>query len=917
MFNIILIEYIYLERGISMENKFYLICILTLLTACSRTGSIQQISSDNPVIIEKSAIVFDSTKKLDQNAAEIFDLGTVSSNGTIQKTFTLSNLTASNITLNFTDLKAKIAATTRYSSNIDNGSSCSTSLKINKTCSFQLTLTGNSQDSFDAITTNIIDSSSRGTNQEFGSMVFSGVKANDVSSIIPLSGILRIDRLSDSYVVSSNKSLTKRFYLGNIGTASLKTPTVIAPQDGVISLNTCSAISSIKPNGTCFFEITYNYSSDLQKVHYSTKVTFVSNDPLINTSGVEINLAIENQLPLIPVISANITQVGLISDLTIPTSKTRLYVSNTGSSSLDTTTITIPSPYVIDSQTCSAQIKVGKTCYFDLKLDTQLTANMSAVIAQIVIGSNSFSIKNGDKTVLNQPNPTSACKVGFVLTNGVCSSPVVQTAGVLNKSFGQNGVALIPYSQILSESVDSISYKNIALDSNDNVYIGSVLGVAPAKPFTYSYYGETSYCGYTRYFGGNPDLCLAIDAGTIFDDASFESYCLATGDSMCYPNPMFNNLIQNPNEYDVAIAKMSAQGSVDSSFGNGIASGILSKKNGIVKLTSLWTKDSNNPTPPGIGGLAVLPDNSLLISAAQSSATAKLFNIPENGSVQIVGDDLVSSNIGSVFGYTSGTMYEKIKVINNKIYIAQNGQVYRLNSDFSLDSAYSNLNGYEQIQATLNQKQLNALSTENNISENGFFSLNRADPLPYWWFVDPSTVLTYELIRYNQATGITTTTDVSSLFSNVGNGVISAFPLNDGSILAFALGEFIKIKTDGQVDSTFGVNGKLDLWRPINLIERPLAVFQDSNQNIFIAAEGLVNPGQSLGASVVKISNNGVLDDQFGTHGAFLTPATEFNFSVQNLQSPSLGAVLDSSSQNFIFSGVSGQSVKVIKVRLY
>jgi hypothetical protein len=397
------------------KNLIILSGIMVLITSCSNS---RQQTRDISTVIDQSSsdIIFDSAKKIDQNAAEIFDLGSVSVNNSIQKTFNISNTTGANLTLNFTDLKAKILETTRFSSNLDTGSTCGTILKVNKSCSFILTLNGNSNDSFDAISTNIIDSLSRGTNPEFGSMIFSGVKLNDVSSTVPLSSILRIDRLSDNFVLSQGGNQTKRFYIGNIGTNAIKTPTIIAPVNGIISNNSCLVLSSLKINGTCFFEVKFEYNSDPLKSNFTDKIQFVSNDLTINSNGLEINLAITNQPSIMPVISASFSQVGSISNISALSGKTRLYIGNTGTSSFNSSLINIPNPYSVIYNSCIGLIKPGKVCFVDLGLNQLLITNAIGVSSQIGLNGNSFNIKAGQPVI----SGSLLCKPNFIEVNSAC-----------------------------------------------------------------------------------------------------------------------------------------------------------------------------------------------------------------------------------------------------------------------------------------------------------------------------------------------------------------------------------------------------------------------------------------------------------------------------------------------------------------
>jgi len=413
-------------------NSILMLCLVMVVTSCAKPTNETKTSETTINTTENNmeSIIFDAAKKTDQNAAEIFDLGSVSATGSVTKTFSISNTTGSNLTLNFTDLQAKVAATTRFSLNLATATPCSTTMKTNKTCSFDLTLKGVSNESYDAISTNIIDSSSRGSNAEFGSMVFSGVKSNDVSSSVPLSSVLRIDRLADSFIVPSGSSVTKRFYIGNIGTAALQPISIIAPDGGTISLNSCTALTALKPNGTCFFEIKYTSDSAPEKASYNSAITFGSPDPLIITTGLKIDLAITNQQAVTPVVSANFNQVGTISDLTSSTAKTRLYINNTGSTEIAASSITIPSPFLSSATSCST-LKVGKSCFYDLTLDTTKTVNSTTIYSTITIGSSSFSIKAGDLT-----KSATTCKSGFSVINNSCSASTVTQACSANGGTG-------------------------------------------------------------------------------------------------------------------------------------------------------------------------------------------------------------------------------------------------------------------------------------------------------------------------------------------------------------------------------------------------------------------------------------------------------------------------------------------------
>jgi hypothetical protein len=397
-----------------------LIANLTM-TACSKnTGTAQSSAASSGASSEGTQlrevnIVLDATKKTAQNAAEAYDLGIVSAGQVKTSRYYISNTTGSNINLTFTDLMAQVAQNSRFS--VANNT-CSSILKNLKTCYFDISLnyvsTMSAEDYQVPLITTIVSGAS---NPEFGKILFSGLKATDVTSQTALLSVLRPDRLSESFIVPANQSVTKRFYLSNISTKAITTPSINAPLNGVISANTCATTSTLKIAGTCYFELTYTSDLSAGKENYNSAITFSSSDATLDPKGLEIAVSVTNQPVVVPAVSVSFSQVGTITNLTTDTESTRIYVSNTGTSDLDTSSVVIPEQYVVSGTSCTSSLKSGKSCFYDLKIDTTKTTNMVSLVATVSIGSSSTQVKSGVTT-----NTATTCAAGFSSVNNVCIS---------------------------------------------------------------------------------------------------------------------------------------------------------------------------------------------------------------------------------------------------------------------------------------------------------------------------------------------------------------------------------------------------------------------------------------------------------------------------------------------------------------
>lgn len=391
--------------------KILSLMIMTLIISSCSVKKMDSANSPATLIkLSDSNITFDDAKKTDQNAAEIFDLGQVGSGQTNTKRFYILNNTSSSMKLDMTTLINAISATQRFSIAAQTCGTGSSTLKVGISCYLDISLKyiSNPSEIYEPIQ---IKLTSDPSNQQYGLVLFSGGKKDDVLTVsVPLSSVVSVNKLSDSIVVSPNSSITKRYYYGNIGSQKLLPLNVVAPNGGTISANSCSNVSGVKANGTCYFDVKFDY--DASKPNYNTNVSFTSNDPAIDPTGLVINLSVSNPAVVAPSINASFSQSGNINTLSVPASKTRLYVYNNGTSSISPS-ISIPSPFVVSSTSCSASLKASMSCYYDLSIDQSKVSHMQNVSQSVSLNGTSFNIKAG-----NQSLPS--CESLYSLVNNQC-----------------------------------------------------------------------------------------------------------------------------------------------------------------------------------------------------------------------------------------------------------------------------------------------------------------------------------------------------------------------------------------------------------------------------------------------------------------------------------------------------------------
>jgi hypothetical protein len=423
------------------STKQKLLTLLVLGTMANFTASCtkqipQQIAALIPsesILMKESHLEFTPADQLSANAASFFNLGAAPVNGFNKNRLTLKNSLTKNVSLNLNDLYSKFATTTRWSVPMNaagsRSTSCGASLLPNQTCYVDIQLNYViSEDYSQPVEVNLLANES---NPQFGKVLFTGTKALDsVVNSIPLINVMKLSAIADNYLLKVGKSLTKRFYLGNVSAKSLIIPTINAPATGSISKNTCTSGSNLLPSKSCYFEITYNHDGSSNVLQES--VSFISQSSALNVAGLEIRLSVINQPAIIPIESMSVAQVGGIYDLSSTTQSTRLYVTNTGSGSSDLTKMTIPAQFVVASTSCSPSQSVGSTCFYDLKIDPTKTPNMVSLQAPVTFGNTVVQIGAG-----KIGEASTACAPSYTFFNNVCMGAFVPNVAKVTLSGGQ------------------------------------------------------------------------------------------------------------------------------------------------------------------------------------------------------------------------------------------------------------------------------------------------------------------------------------------------------------------------------------------------------------------------------------------------------------------------------------------------
>lgn len=178
------------------------------ITGCSPKKYAKKIGPS--YLTMQKSIILDANKRSSPLAAEIVNFGTVKENQVNDVKVRLANLTGETLNLSFDDLTTQLAQQQRFAL-VDNN--CSNVLKQNQTCTLSLTMSYIANEEYNSLITNVITGES---NPEFGKLILSGLKNNDITTQYPLANVLSVNTLVDNVMIPFNSQISKRYYISNL-----------------------------------------------------------------------------------------------------------------------------------------------------------------------------------------------------------------------------------------------------------------------------------------------------------------------------------------------------------------------------------------------------------------------------------------------------------------------------------------------------------------------------------------------------------------------------------------------------------------------------------------------------------------------------------------------------------------------------
>lgn len=402
--------------------KKIIVLITLLIIGCSKQYQGQLPDNGSPSFVEEQLVVNEAL------GVQLIDMGAVLPNKIMTKRLILQNSSLKDLNINMSDANLKMAGTPFSVAAM----SCSKLLR-QRTCYIDFKMSYDAiYDYTQQIIFNVFDISSQSVaNPDMGKITLNGSKKDITLVVKPASSELVISPSTESIKASTiTPKVTKRFYIKNISNKTYSMPTINAPADTTLTNHCGSKIDSMI---TCYFEIEYNYSSDVAKASYQESITFTSTDTTLDTSLLNVLLNITNidnyVAPVLSVVQPLIT--------VIDQSKTyRFYVNNLGSTYLNGVPY-IDKPYELVKTSC-ASVQPGTTCYIDFKIGA--ITNVKGINMALSYSGQSYQIKAGDQST---PVNTVQCDPTYSYYNNNCvilsqskACPIPNGSGLQNSNDG-------------------------------------------------------------------------------------------------------------------------------------------------------------------------------------------------------------------------------------------------------------------------------------------------------------------------------------------------------------------------------------------------------------------------------------------------------------------------------------------------
>jgi len=279
----------------------------------------------------------------------------------------------------------------------------------------------------------------------------------------------------------------------------------------------------------------------------------------------------------------------------------------------------------------------------------------------------------------------------------------------------------------------------------------------------------------------------------------------------------------------------------------------------------IWNAEIRNSTN-ALKAIAIQSDGKIVIAGSTANAGASAVSQFMLGRLTTAG--VLDNSFGSAgvaeFAFSSDRFNsaDNVLILNNKIYAGgtNNNTTYWENILIGLD-----ING--NLDASFNSTGILKLTIGGTI-DNQIYSLNATSD-------NKIVAIGYSYVSQNQLSGFkvdatgaldnTFGTNGKILFNSIGEPIQNSCIQTDNKILLVANGILMRIKTNGNLDSTtFGTNGQVNLSLGLGFIQdiatqkdgKIVLCGRDANNNFI----------------VFRYNTNGTIDATFGTNGTVIVP---------------------------------------------